>query len=129
MTGAVTFIAANAVPIAAASAVAATGYSIYQGERAAKQTAAAQREQSAYQQQALQQQRTAQDEAKAQAQAQAKAAEQTMNAANRKAPDVSGIMAAAESLQQGGPGSTMLTGPTGVDPNDLKLGKSTLLGA
>lgn len=29
----------------------------------------------------------------------------------------------------GASGNTMLTGPAGVDPNELKLGKSTLLGA
>ena len=29
----------------------------------------------------------------------------------------------------GGAGGTMLTGPTGVDPNALALGKSTLLGS
>lgn len=129
MSGAVSFVVANAVPIAAASAVAATGYSIYQGERAADQAEKAQREQAAIQQQSLNMQKTAQAEAKAAAQTQAKAAEQTINAATRKAPDVSNIMAAAESVQQGGVGSTMLTGPTGVDPNELKLGKSTLLGA
>lgn len=129
MTGAVTFVAANAVPIAAASAAVATGYSIYQGEKMADQAAQAQREQAAMQKQALAQQKAAQAESTAAAQTQAKAAEQTMNAATRKSPDVSGIMAAAESLQQGGVGSTMLTGPTGVDPNELKLGKSTLLGA
>lgn len=129
MSGAVAFVVANAVPIAAASAAVATGYSIYQGEKAADRAEQAQREQAAIQKQALAQQKQAQTEATAAAQTQAKAAEQTMNAATRKAPDVSGIMAAAESVQQGGIGSTMLTGPAGVDPNDLKLGKSTLLGA
>ena len=129
MTGAVTFIAANAVPIAATAAVASTAYSIYAGVRAAEQAEKAQREQAAIQQQALNQQKTAQAEAKAAAQTQAKAAEQQINAATRKSPDVSSIQAAAEAMQQGGPSSTMLTGPVGVDPNDLKLGKSTLLGA
>jgi hypothetical protein len=129
MSGAVTFVAANALPIAAASAAAATGYSIYAGERAADQAERARREQAAIQNKSLAMQKQAQAEASAAAEKQAKASEQAMNAANRKSPDVSSIVAAAETTQQGGVGSTMLTGPTGVDPNDLKLGKSTLLGA
>jgi hypothetical protein len=129
MSGAVTFVAANALPIAAASAAVATGYSIYQGERAADQAERAQREQAAIQNKSLAMQKEAQAEARVAAQEQKKASEEQINAATRKSPDVSGIMAAAESVQQGGVGSTMLTGPTGVDPNDLKLGKSTLLGA
>ena len=129
MSGAVAFVVANAVPIAAASAAVATGYSIYQGEKASDRAEEAARQNAAYQEKSLQMQKTAQAEANVAAQEQKKAAEQTMNAATRKAPDVSGIMAAAESVQQGGIGSTMLTGPAGVDPNDLKLGKSTLLGA
>lgn len=32
-------------------------------------------------------------------------------------------------LQKGGASPTMLTGPAGVDPNSLLLGKNTLLGA
>ena len=34
----------------------------------------------------------------------------------------------AEQAAQAGPSSTMLTGPMGVDPTQLQLGKSTLLG-
>lgn len=113
----------------AVASIVSTGYSIYSGERAADQARDARKQQDAYQKQALAQQETAQQEAKTAAEKQAKTSEETMNAATRKNPDVSSIMAAAEATQQGGLGSTMLTGATGIDPNDLKLNKSTLLGA
>ena len=51
-----------------------------------------------------------------------------MNAANRRMPDMSSIMANAAKGAAGGPSGTMLTGPGGVDPNALALGKNTLLG-
>lgn len=113
----------------AVASIVGTGYSIYSGERAADAAEKAAKQQQAIQKQSLQQQQTAQQEAKTAAEKQAKTSEETMNAATRKNPDVSNIMAAAEATQQGGVGSTMLTGATGVDPNDLKLNKSTLLGA
>ncbi len=102
---------------AAVAAVTATAYSIYSGERAADK-----------QDEALSQQRQAQAEAKQTAQTQQRRAEQAQNAANRKQPDVAGIMQAAGQGAGGGPSGTMLTGPTGVDPNALSLGKNTLLG-
>lgn len=76
------------------------------------------------------------DAAKKTAAANTKAAKNTLanseeatNRANARAPDVSGIVSAAQQAAQGGAGSTMLTGPQGVDPNSLSLGKNTLLGA
>lgn len=48
-----------------------------------------------------------------------------LNAANAKAPDVGALL---KESQQGGGASTLLTGPAGVDPNLLTLGRSTLLG-
>ena len=102
---------------AAVAAVTATAYSIYSGERAAEK-----------QDQALNQQKQAQAEAKQTAQQQQKRSEMAQNAANRKQPDVAGIMQAAGQGLQGGASGTMLTGPTGVDPNALSLGKNTLLG-
>ena len=102
---------------AAVAAVTATAYTIYSGERAAEK-----------QDQALNQQKQAQAEAKQTAQQQQKRSEMAQNAANRKQPDVAGIMQAAGQGSQGGPTGTMLTGPTGVDPNALSLGKNTLLG-
>lgn len=120
---------ATAATVLATAAVAGTAYSIYQGERAASEAADARKKQEAYQREALAQQERAQQEAKLSAEKQAKTSEETMNAATRKNPDVASIMAAAEATQQGGLGSTMLTGASGIDPNDLKLNKSTLLGA
>lgn len=119
----------TAATVLATAAAVGTGYSIYQGQRAADEAADARKKQEAYQREALAQQERAQQEAKLSADKQAKTSEETVNAATRKNPDVSNIMAAAEATQQGGIGSTMLTGATGVDPNDLKLNKSTLLGA
>jgi len=121
--------AISAMTALAIAASVGTAYSIYQGERAASAAADARKSQEAAQKQALAQQEKAQQEAKLSAEKQAKTSEETMNAATRKNPDVSTIMAAAEATQQGGVGSTMLTGPSGIDPNDLKLNKSTLLGA
>lgn len=116
MTGAVS--ATTLAAIAVGTAAVGTAYSIYQGERAAGQ-----------QKQALKKQAGAQEEARMAARSQARQSDEAMGRANRKTPDTGGIMAAASQAAQGGPGSTMLTGPTGVSPNDLTLGKSTLLGS
>ena len=77
---------------------------------------------------AMGQQQRAQDQATRDAQAQQRRSEMAQNAANRRQPDVSSIMQRAGGTQ-GGASGTMLTGPTGVDPNALALGKSTLLGS
>ncbi len=49
-----------------------------------------------------------------------------------KAPEVQGIVDGLRGTGQAGggsgPGQTFLTGSSGVDPNQLKLGKPTLLG-
>jgi hypothetical protein len=73
-------------------------------------------------------QESAQAQAAAQAQSQTKLSRQAMAAANRIEPAVGGIMQAAQEGAQGGPSSTMLTGPMGVNPQDLQLGRSSLLG-
>lgn len=77
----------------------------------------------------LKQQEKAQQQALKQAQAQDAAADQAHNAANMKSPDVGGLLAAAAGGARGGQSSTMLTGPSGIDPNKLALGKSNLLGS
>lgn len=97
--------------------VVGTGYSIYSGERAAGQ-----------QRQALKKQAGAQEQARMEARSQQRQSDEAMGRANRKTPDTGGILSAASQAAQGGPASTMLTGPTGVDPNALSLGKNTLLG-
>ena len=97
---------------AAALAVSAvgTGYSVYAGEHNADM------------------QRSAQRNAMRQAEATAKSNEEAANRANMKRPNVNAILAAAQNASKSGVGSTMLTGPTGVDQSALSLGKSTLLG-
>ena len=56
-------------------------------------------------------------------------ADQAFNQANQKKPDTSAILSAAQQAGKGGVSGTMLTGPSGVDPSSLTLGKSTLLGS
>lgn len=73
-------------------------------------------------------QRDAQAQALKTATAQADQADQANNAANKKKPNVQGLLSENAMAAKGGVGGTMLTGPTGVDPNALTLGKSTLLG-
>lgn len=73
-------------------------------------------------------QKKAQNQAMKQADAQASAAEQSMNAANRKTPNTRNMVDSAMQAGRQGASGTMLTGPQGVDPNAMSLGKNTLLG-
>ena len=82
----------------------------------------------AAQQDAMRQQKKAQAQATQAAITQQRRSEMTINTANRRSPDVSSIMANASKAAGGGVSGTMLTGPTGVDPNSLALGRSSLLG-
>jgi len=79
-------------------------------------------------QQGLQMQQQAQAEGVKQAEAQAAVSQQAVNRANRATPDTAAIMSEAGQAAKGGGAGTMLTGPMGVDPNQLSLGKNTLLG-
>jgi regulator of protease activity HflC (stomatin/prohibitin superfamily) len=99
------------VVTAVTAAVVSTGYTIYAGERANKQ------------------QKQAQAQATDAAQKQATAADKAFNAANKKKPNIDAMLANNQAAGDMGVGSTMLTGPGGVDPNMLTLGKNTLLGA
>ena len=58
----------------------------------------------------------------------ASAADMANNKANGKQPDVAGLMSQNALNAKGGISGTMLTGPQGVDPQTLLLGKTTLLG-
>ena len=70
-----------------------------------------------------------QEQAMSQAMAQQKAAaDQAYNAANRKSPNIAGLLGSAMLASKGGNAGTMLTGPTGVDTKSLTLGRTTLLG-
>lgn len=54
--------------------------------------------------------------------------EQEFNKLNGKRPDI-GAMSDQNAMDaKAGPSGTLLTGPAGVDPNKLLLGRSTLLG-
>lgn len=104
--------------IGAAVGAGGLGYSIASGEDAKKKQA-----------DALSKQESAQKQAVKAAEGQRQISEMAINQANRKKPDVSSIMQAAGESASGGSAGTMLTGPTGVNPNALSLGKSTLLGS
>jgi type II secretory pathway pseudopilin PulG len=104
--------------VGASIAAAGVGYTIAAGEDAKRKQA-----------DALGKQERAQQQAVNAAQGQRKQSEMVVNKANRQQPDVAGIMQAASARSSDGPSGTMLTGPTGVDPNSLALGKSSLLGS
>ena len=67
-------------------------------------------------------------QAQANAEKQAKVADEQMNQANQKRADPNAALDAALQSGKSGVSSTMLTGAQGIDPNQLSLGKSTLLG-
>ena len=94
----------------AAGTAASTALGVYQGQKAAGA------------------QKSAQAQAAAQASSTAKAADEANNRINQKRPDTVAILAANAQAGKGGQAGTMLTGPQGVDPSTLQLGKNTLLG-
>lgn len=73
-------------------------------------------------------QRDAMAQAQRNAEKTASLADQANNLANAKKPNVQGLLSENAMAAKGGISGTMLTGPGGIDPNALKLGKSTLLG-
>ncbi len=73
-------------------------------------------------------QKAAIEQAKQASAAQLKQAEDATNKANAKRPNVDALYSANEQSAKGGPSGTMLTGPGGVDPSSLTLGRNTLLG-
>ncbi len=101
---------ATAVGVAAYGALATTALTAYQG------------------QQARGAQSKAADMAGRDAALTAQASERATNRANAKTPDVSAALSAALLSGKAGNASTMLTGPGGIDPSKLLLGKQTLLG-
>lgn len=64
-------------------------------------------------------------QATAASKATADAATQAANRANQKRPNAQALL---EANQKPGQSGTMLTGPWGLDPTKLQLGKTTLLG-
>lgn len=104
--------------VAAGIAAAGTSYAIVAGEQG-----------KSAQERAMQEQRRSQQRAAMEAEKQASASEAAMRRASAREPDVAGIMAAAQQTAAGGPSATMLTGPQGIDPSQLSLGRSSLLGS
>lgn len=102
---------------AAALGVLSVGASVQQGEEARSG-----------QRRALRQQEQAQRQATSAAVSQRRRSEQESRRANRRQPDVSSIFDTERAASARGPASTLLTGPTGVDPNRLLLGRTSLLG-
>lgn len=97
--------------IAALAAVgASTAATVYQGEKARSA------------------QNRATDQATAAAEKAASEQERATNKANQKRPDVAALLAQNVLNATGGQGSTMLTGPLGVDPTTLSLGAPAKLG-
>ena len=109
MSGAIsatTLIAATAV-----TAAATVGASIYSGRKQEKQA------------------RAAADQAQRNADKQAKAAEEATNKAEQKSANAAARLDEAALAGKAGMSGTMLTGPQGIDPSQLMLGKNTLLGS
>lgn len=77
----------------------------------------------------LQDQEEAQGMALQESQKERRRADEAYNAANRKQPDVSGMLLAEQDAAKRQAAATLLTGAFGVDPGRLKLGRKTLLGA
>lgn len=100
--------AATAIMAAAAVASAAVAYQNGQDQKKAAQNASRQ--------------------AQANADKAANQAQQDFNRANQKQPDTAGILAATQQAGKAGASGTMLTGPTGIKPDSITLGKTTLLG-
>lgn len=63
-----------------------------------------------------------------QAAAEAQRSEQQFNKANQKTPDIAAMFSRNQDAMKQGMGATFLTGPSGVAPSALTLGKTTLLG-
>ena len=102
---------------AAVAAVVGTTYAVYSGEQAKDR-----------QKDAMRQQEAAQTQQLAQAKEAAATSQQNNNKANQRRPDTQAVMADAGMGGAGGASGTMLTGPQGIDPQQLALGKNTLLG-
>ena len=73
--------------------------------------------------------RAAAEQAQANADRQAKAADEAMNRENQKSVNAAANRDEAALAGRAGASGTMLTGPQGIDPQTLNLGKNTLLGA
>lgn len=74
-------------------------------------------------------QKTAAEQAVKSSERQADLAYNQVQRGQGKTPDVGSMLAGNQQAAKGGGSGTMLTGPGGVDPATLNLGKNTLLGS
>lgn len=116
MSGAISLTTIAALA-GAGAAVGGTAYSIYAGQK-----------QQGQQKKALALQNQTQQEAEAASLDTERKSELAANEANKKTPNVASILAKAAAMGNQGLSSTMLTGPGGVSPSSLNLGKTSLLG-
>ncbi len=80
------------------------------------------------QEKALEEQRRSNEKAEQRAVQEQERTEQEYNRANQKRAEIEKTVDESELSAQEGGGGTLLTGPSGVDPNTLNLSKNTLLG-
>ena len=85
-------------------------------------------EQRKIQKKQLEQQRRANEQALTRAEEEKQRSEMEYNRANRQNVDVESALDASELSAQQGASGTLLTGSMGVDPNQLNLSQTTLLG-
>ncbi len=99
-----------AAVVGATAAVAGTGAAYMQGQKqaSARKKAASQAEANANKLYAQQ--------------------DQELNRKNAKQPNTAALFAGNQQSAQAGASGTILTGPSGVDPMSLSLGKNTLIG-
>lgn len=110
--------------ILAAAFAGTAAVAIHQGEQQKKAQEGAARQASSLAQQQAKQAKDAQ----ARSLNESRAAEQEFNRANRRNPSGGPMASGNQASAAGGNASTMLTGPMGVDPSSLQLGRTTLLG-
>jgi uncharacterized FAD-dependent dehydrogenase len=96
---------------AATASVAASGASVYQGQKAQKA------------------QRRAANQATMQAEMQHRQAEREFNRANQKRPNIAALAARNRAMSGGGVGGTFLTGTMGAPTSSGMLGRTSLLGS
>jgi len=96
--------------IGATAAVAGTAATVYNGQQQQKEM------------------KKANAQAKAASDKQLAMAESEMNKVDAKSPNVAGMRNQNAMAEGANATATMLTGPGGIDPSKLSLGKNTLLG-
>jgi hypothetical protein len=108
----------TAIIAAMAASTATSLYNTVESKKTAKKSAEQARQQGEQQARMVEQE----------TQKAARDADMATNRANPKRPNAGALLAANQQSALAGQSGTMLTGPAGVDPLALQLGKNTLLG-